>query len=142
MMMSRTSGDPLLDWLRQLPPIVEQRGSDDAAAPGIGTAASKSDQTRVEIIHRRDRDHPTWDIPMMPGDLFPLRAAGMLGGSAQHRPICAILHALRPGESARVWSDHPVGPLCHALEDRCATEVEWRLERDGPDEWTLLLTRR
>lgn len=96
----------------------------------------------VEIIHRRHRDHPTWDIPSLPGDLFPLRAAAMLGHSLQHHPICAIVHGLRPGESARIRSDHPVGPLCHALDDGCTAEVDWRLEGEGPGEWTLLLTRR
>lgn len=34
----------------------------------------------------------------------------MLGHDLQHRPVCAIVQALRPGEAARVHSDHPVGP--------------------------------
>lgn len=66
----------------------------------------------------------------------------MFSNGLQHHPICAVVRALRPGESARVRSDHPVGPLCHALEDRCLTKVAWQLEHDGPEEWTLLLTRR
>ncbi len=97
---------------------------------------------RVEINHRRHADHPTWEIPTLPEDLFPLRGAAMLGNSIQHRPICAIVHALRPGESARVHSDHPVGPLCHAVDDRCGGLVEWELESNGPSEWTVVLTRR
>ncbi len=106
----------------------------------------KADQharaVRVEINHRRHGDHPSWEIPQIPGDLFPLREAAMLGHDLQHRPICAIVHALRPGETARVHSDHAVGPLCHAIDDRCADLVEWELERNGPTEWTVLATRR
>lgn len=97
---------------------------------------------RVEIIHRRHVDHPSWEIPQIPEDLFPLREAAMLGHDVQHRPICAIVRALRPGETARVRSDHAVGPLCHTIDDRCAGLVEWQLERNGPTEWTVLLTRR
>jgi uncharacterized protein (DUF2249 family) len=97
---------------------------------------------RVEITHRRHTDHPSWDIPQLPDDLSPLREAAMLGHDLQHRPICAIVQALRPGEIARVRSDHPVGPLCHTIDHRCADLVEWEVEQDGPTEWTVLLTRR
>lgn len=138
--MNAASGDPVLDWLRQKGPIVEYRGSEPMAT--LGDDPSRAVDATVEVVHRRHRDHPTWEIPSIPGDLFPLRAAAMVGHGAQHRPICAVVRALRPGESARVRSDHPVGPLCHALADGCTAEVEWRLEEDGPDAWTLLLTRR
>jgi uncharacterized protein (DUF2249 family) len=103
---------------------------------------SAGESVRVEINHRRHRDHPSWDIPSIPGDLFPLRAAAAMGHQLQHRPVCAIMQALRPGEKARVRSDHPVGPLCHAIDKRCTDLVDWKEEHDGPDEWTVLLTRR
>ena len=142
------ASDPVLDWLRQFPPLREERpGEPDAPLNGATHAggeaiAAAAREVRLEIHHRRHRDHPTWDVPMIPEDLFPLRAAGVLGHDMQHRPVCAIVRALRPGEAARVRSDHPVGPLCHALDDRCAAEVTWSVERDGPEEWTVLLTRR
>lgn len=146
-MASTATGDPVLDWLRQMPPEVEYRASEGPAVfgdDGAGSppAAPDAADVSVEIVHRRHRDHPTWEIPPVAGDLFPLRAAAMLGRGLGHEPICAIIHALRPGASARIRSDHAVGPLCHALEGGCWAEVDWRLEESGPEVWTLLLTRR
>jgi uncharacterized protein (DUF2249 family) len=106
------------------------------------TSDSAGESVRVEINHRRHRDHPSWDIPSVPGDLYPARAAAALGHDLQHRPVCAIMQALRRGERARVRSDHPIGPLCHAIDERCTGLVEWKVEHDGPGEWTVLLTRR
>ena len=112
------------------------------ALPHVTTEQTEPEPVRLEIRHTRHRDHPSFEIPLLPEDLFPMRTAAVFGHELQHRPICAVVRALRPGETARVRSDHPVGPLCHALDDGCFGQVEWRLERDGPDEWTLLLVRR
>lgn len=159
----RANGDPVLDWLRRMPPDVEERESGDPAVPldcrtpvltparPVSPQPDKQaplkatdwpDCVRVEIRHHRHTEHPTWEIPTIPEDLFPLRAAGLLGQSLQHRPICAIVDGLASGEAARIHSDHSVGPFCHAMDDRCAALVEWRMEREGPDEWTVLVTRR
>jgi len=130
MTVRRETGDPVLDWIRQSPPLPVERASRRPTA------------VRVEVNHRRHRDHPSWEVPAIPEDLFPLRAAGIVGHDLQHRPICAIVRALRPGELARIRSDHPVGPLCHALEDRCASQGDWQIESCGPDEWAVLIRRR
>lgn len=129
--------DPVLDWYREVAPEIEIRGTEEAESVGVSGR-----RVRVEIDHRRHSDHPTWEIPALPEDLFPLRAAAALGNTLKHEPICSIVRALRSGETARVRSDHAVGPLCHALEDRCAELVDWQIEQQGPVEWTILLTRR
>ncbi len=97
---------------------------------------------RIEIYHHRHEDHPGLDIPPIPEDLYPTRAAALLGPDLGHRPICAIVDALRPGETARVRSDHEVSPLCHAIDHHCIGRVTWELEQAGPEVWTVLLHRR
>lgn len=110
--------------------------------PDRGSTGEPGQERTIEIGHRRHRDHPSWDIPQVPGDLFPLREAALLAHSAHHGPICAVVQGLSPGDHARVHSDHPVGPLCHAIDHRCGALVSWEVERDGPDEWVVVLTRR
>ncbi len=113
-----------------------------ADAALAGRLADPRHAVRVEIRHHRHEDHPGLDIPQIPEDLYPPRAAALLGQDLGHRPLCAIVEALRPGETARVRSDHEVGPLCHAIDHHCAERVAWELEQAGPEEWTVLLHRR
>jgi uncharacterized protein (DUF2249 family) len=59
----------------------------------------------------------------------------------RHQTILAAIDALTPGETMRLGVDHDPKPLYYLLQAERSGMIDWRPERQGPDEWVILLER-
>lgn len=59
----------------------------------------------------------------------------------RHQTILATLDGLEPGQAIRLLVDHDPKPLFYMLQAERAGRFDWQPEREGPQEWSIVVAR-
>ncbi len=59
----------------------------------------------------------------------------------RHQTIMAAIDGLVPGQAVRLHVDHEPKPLYYLLQAERAGQVTWDPEKNGPEEWVVVVGR-